>query len=116
MSQRAMELILWELLENAKKFHPRQSPAVEVAVVRAEDRAIRLQVRDDGLTLSPDQLAHAWEPYVQGEKHFTGEIPGMGLGLAMVAALVWQAKGAVRLANRPDGPGVVVELTLQLAP
>lgn len=116
ISGRVMELILWELLENARKFHPKQSPTVEVSVARAEERTIRLQVRDDGVTLAPDQLAHVWAPYVQGEKHFTGETPGMGLGLAMVAALVWQVKGRASLTNRADGPGVVVELTLPLSP
>ncbi len=116
ISRRVIELILWELLENAKKFHPKQSPTVEVSVARAEERTIRLQVRDDGVTLAPDQLTHAWAPYVQGEKRFTGETPGMGLGLAMVAALVWQVKGKASLTNRIDGPGVVVELTLPLAP
>lgn len=38
----------------------------------------------------------------------------MGLGLPMVASLIWEAGGGCRLANREDGPGVSVELTLPL--
>ena len=115
LARRAVELILLELLENTKKFHPRQSPVVAVSVTPAEGHAARLLVRDDGLTLAPDQLAQVWEPYIQGEKHFTGEAPGMGLGLPMVATLVWQVKGKVSFANRTDGPGIVIELDLPLA-
>ena len=55
-----------------------------------------------------------WTPYIQGEKYFTGEAPGMGLGLPLVATLVWQVGGEVRLANRTDGSGVEVTLLMPL--
>jgi nitrogen fixation/metabolism regulation signal transduction histidine kinase len=51
-------------------------------------------------------------PYYQVEKYFTGQVPGMGLGLAMVSALVWQVGGACQMYNREKGPGVVVEIQL----
>jgi nitrogen fixation/metabolism regulation signal transduction histidine kinase len=56
-----------------------------------------------------------WSPYYQDEKYFTGQMPGMGLGLAMVAAIVWGVGGTCRIHNREQGPGVVVELVLPLA-
>jgi two-component system cell cycle response regulator len=115
LSRRAMELILWELLENASKFHPRKSPIVELLVLQAKDGKAQLQVRDDGLTLSPSQLQKLWTPYYQGEKFFSGETPGMGLGLARVAALVWNVGGKCQAFNREDGPGIVVELHIPLA-
>jgi nitrogen fixation/metabolism regulation signal transduction histidine kinase len=52
---------------------------------------------------------------MQGEKFPTGQVPGMGLGLPLVHTLIWQTGGQVRLANRLDRPGVVVELILPLA-
>jgi K+-sensing histidine kinase KdpD len=113
-SRQTMELILWELCENAKKFHPRQTPALGVNM-SGIPAGLRLQLSDDGVTLAPDQLAHMWTPYYQGEKYFTGQMPGMGLGLAMVAQLVWGMGGACRAYNREDGPGIVVELELPLA-
>ncbi|MBN1889148.1 MAG: response regulator [Thermoflexales bacterium] len=115
LSERAIELILWELVENAKKFHPSRAPSVDVAAYRSALGEATLKVSDDGLTLSPEQLACLWIPYYQGEKFFTGQTEGMGLGLPMVAALTWEVGGDCRLYNRPDGPGVVVELTVPLA-
>jgi DNA-binding response OmpR family regulator len=117
LSETALETILWELLENAKKFHPRQTPRVDVIVSTAlhNPQVVQLQVRDDGLSLSPEQIKWAVTPYVQSEKYFTGEEHGMGLGLSVVSMLVWQAGGSVRLFNRNDQPGVVVELVLPLA-
>jgi two-component system, cell cycle response regulator len=114
LSVQAMELALREILENAKKFHPQRTPTVEVMVSHASDN-ICLQVCDDGLTLSPEQLAQVWTPYYQAEKNFTGQVSGMGLGLSLVAALVWNVGGTSRLYNHTDRAGVVVELTLPLA-
>ena len=112
LSKTAMEWVLWELLENAVKFHPQQAPVVDVLVISAHPDAITLRVQDDGLTLSPEQIANAWVPYYQGERYLTGNVAGMGLGLPLVASLVWEIGGQCRLANREDGPGVVVELQL----
>jgi two-component system cell cycle response regulator len=114
ISPQAMEMILEELFENAGKFHPEKSPALEIKMSGAPG-GVRIQVCDDGLTLSPDQLAKMWTPYYQVEKYFSGEVPGMGLGLPMVASLVWGVGGTCRAYNREDGPGIVVELVLPLA-
>lgn len=115
LSAKAAELILWELLENTKKFHPRRAPNVSIDVWPYGEKFVRWQISDDGLTLAPDQLARVWEPYIQGEKFFTGEAAGMGLGLPLVAALIWQVGGHVSLTNRHQQVGVVVTLTLPLA-
>jgi signal transduction histidine kinase len=112
LSEQAIELILRELLGNSKKFHPQQAPAIEILASVLDDKQVSIQIRDDGLTLSHEQLAQVWVPYYQGDKHFTGEVAGMGLGLPKVASLIWSAGGACRMDNREAGPGVVVELIL----
>jgi K+-sensing histidine kinase KdpD len=40
----------------------------------------------------------------------------MGLGLSSVASLVWSVNGRCQLHNRTDTEGLLVELTLPLAP
>jgi signal transduction histidine kinase len=111
--RRLQRTILWEVIENAKKFHPENDPSVQVFAFRmTKANEIGIWVGDDGLTLSPEQLAQVWMPYYQGEKAFTGEVSGMGLGLPMVAALLWGVGGRCRMYNRPDEPGVIVELII----
>ena len=110
----AIELILRELCENAKKFHPEKSPTLEIEISSVQE-GIQIQVCDDGVTLSPEQLTEMWIPYYQVDRYFSGEIPGMGLGLAIVASKVWSVGGTCRSYNREDGPGIVVEITLLLA-
>ncbi len=109
-NRETLEWVLLELLENSRKFHPRQTPAIEVHVRASGHSFLDLTIADDGVTLSPDQLAHIGRPFFQGEKYFTGETPGMGLGLASVVALAWQTGGSCNVRNRLGGPGVIVEL------
>ncbi|MBP7963212.1 MAG: response regulator [Caldilineaceae bacterium] len=112
MAPRFVELILLELLQNARKFHPRRVPLVQVTATLDSDGLVHLFVRDDGVHLDPDQLGQAWRPYFQGEKGFSGQMDGWGLGLSTVASLVWGVGGSCRLGNRADRTGVEVELTL----
>lgn len=116
LSERGVELVLREILDNAKKFHPQQKPTVEVSLSAWESKGVCIRIADDGLTLSPEQRAQAWAPYYQGEKNFTGEVAGMGLGLTTVALVTWQVGGTCRLYNRPQKPGVVVELFVPWEP
>jgi len=112
LSRWNLEVILWEILENAKKFHPRNMPTITVDVAPTGVQQTRIQVWDNGLTLSPEQLIRMWMPYYQIDKYTTGQISGMGLGLSTVATQVWSVGGTCRSFNREDGPGIVVELVL----
>ena len=114
LSQQSLELILLELMENSKKFHPTHEPQVTVQVQLNRPHAAVIQVCDNGRTLSPEQLAQVWSPYYQAEKNFVGEVMGMGLGLPTVASLVWGVGGQCRVYNLTSGVGVGVELVLPL--
>ncbi len=112
LSPEAMELILWELLENAKKFHPQHQPTVSIEVTIAGMEGVRIKVIDDGISLAPDQLRRIWLPYYQAERYFTGQVPGMGLGLPTIASLLWGVGGNIDAYNRVPGPGLIVDFTV----
>jgi K+-sensing histidine kinase KdpD len=109
-----MEMIIYELLENSKKFHPHETPNIQIHIEPRKGNNIQVRFLDDGQLMSPEQITRAKMPYSQGEKWFTGELPGMGLGIPLVSALVWQTGGQVRITNRDDQVGVCVSLTLQV--
>lgn len=114
LSHRAMELVLWEVLENTKKFHPQQSPNVIITVAEKSNGNVTVSIVDDGAGLSPEQLTQIWSPYYQGDKYATGEIKGMGLGLAMVATMVREVGGQTHAYNNKNATGLVIELILPL--
>lgn len=111
VSEELFEIVLSELLDNAQKFHPKNKPVVEVAIIY-EDEYLVITVSDNGRYLPLEELDKVWNPYYQVEKSFTGEVPGMGLGLATVASLIWQANGHCRIYNRTDQAGLSVELKI----
>ncbi len=112
LTRQAVELILWELLENAVKFHPTQTPVVQIRAFQVDAERIGLQVIDDGTHISPEHLSHLGQPYYQGEKYFTGESKGTGLGLSTVIGLTWNAGGTCHIQNRLDGNGIRVDLVI----
>lgn len=112
ISREAVELIAHEVLENSRKFHPNHKPSVEVHIEAREGNSIQVLFMDDGRSMTAEQITLARMPYSQGEKWFTGEIPGMGLGIPLVLSLVWQVGGQFRIENRSGQAGVCVGLIL----
>jgi two-component system cell cycle response regulator len=116
LSPLQFETVFREIFENARKFHPKRQPWLRLIATWGRDRrTLRVALRDDGVSLAPDQLAQVWMPYYQGEKRTTGEVEGMGLGLSVVKSIVVSKGGSIRLANNADGPGIEVTLELPLA-
>jgi two-component system cell cycle response regulator len=114
LSKPAFEMICFELLQNSKKFHPDHNPQISVDI-RFENGLVQFGFTDDGTGLPPDQLAQAIKPYYQAEKGFSGQVPGIGLGLSMVCTMVQKVGGKVRLRNRSDQRGLVVEFMVPVA-
>jgi K+-sensing histidine kinase KdpD len=111
ISRHGSQLIFSELFENARTFHPHRNPVIEISIM-IRHTVIELHVRDDGRAISSDQLAQVWLPYDQDEGFFTGQAPRMGMGLPMVACLLWRIGGSCRISNRTPGPGVDVEMCI----
>ena len=114
MSKHSLKSIILELIQNAIKFHPENSPEISVTLVQKNPEHLCLCVADDGKHMPTEVLEKAWTPYFQGEQYFTGQMDGMGLGLSMVATLIWEAGGACRIYNRNEIQGIVVELDLPI--
>lgn len=116
------EVVLREVLDNAKKFHPRNEPGVTIRAARlGADHAdaplwALLEIEDDGNGIPPELLGRIWTPYFQSERGFSGNVAGMGLGLSMVATVVWNAGGDCEARNRPaPESGALIELRIPVA-
>lgn len=92
------------VLANAVKF----TESDEAIQIRAfEDTShIVLEVADEGLGIPPDEIPHITEELYRG-KNARG-LPGSGLGLALVRAIVERHGGQVTIRSRVDQGTVVV--------
>lgn len=111
----AMEVIIYEILENSKKFHPLGNPRMGLTIKAERQGFVKLSFTDDGSGMTAGQIVQAARPYLQGEKWFTGETPGMGLGIPMIASLVWQSGGTLHISNQHSQTGTCITLELPVA-
>ena len=70
-------------------------------------------MRDTGIGMTPDELARAYEPFVQADASTTRRYGGTGLGLSIVHRLAQMMNGHIRATSAP-GQGSLFEVTLRM--
>jgi PAS domain S-box-containing protein len=104
-----MRQIVLNLLSNAVKFTA-PGGRIQVSIGEAHDGGLQLCVADTGCGIAPEDLARAFEPFVQlGRQPGTRE--GTGLGLPLTRQLVEAHGGTVELESEPGvGTTAIVRL------
>ncbi len=106
---------LREIVENAIKFHRGSTVSINCFIRKSPQTNEALIVfQNNSYPLSKDEIANAWKPYWQADRYVTGEIPGMGLGLSLIAANVWTAGGTCKIENYPQANGVQLTLSFPI--
>jgi PAS domain S-box-containing protein len=107
-----LQQIVRNLLSNAIKFTP-PGGRVHVRLERAGVEA-RLMVSDTGIGIAPGFLPHVFERFRQADSSMTRAHGGLGLGLAVVRALVELHHGTVTAQSPGDGAGATFTVRLPL--
>jgi PAS domain S-box-containing protein len=105
--------IVGNLLQNAAKFTPRGGRTT-VTLDDGDGWNATVAVRDTGVGIAPEVLAHLFEPFVQGETTLERSAGGLGLGLALVKALVELHEGTVSAESEGTGKGATFLVRLPL--
>jgi signal transduction histidine kinase len=101
--------VLLNLLDNAVKYS-KPGGAVTVGVDGGQ-QGVRLWVRDEGIGIPAEDLAHIGERFYRVDKARSRAQGGSGLGLAIAHALV-QAHGGQLCFESQEGEGTTVTFTL----
>jgi two-component system OmpR family sensor kinase len=108
----ALRLVAGNLLHNAVKFTP---PEGRVTVrIRPEAGQAVLTVSDTGLGIPTGDLPRVFDRFYRASGSRSPDIPGVGLGLAIVRAIV-EAHGGKIVVNSPPGEGATFTVRLPLA-
>lgn len=109
-----IEQALINLLSNAFKYSPNGGEvALQVDERERDGQAYAVvSVRDQGIGMTPEQLARAFERFYRADG--SGNIPGTGLGLNLVKEIAEIHGGFVELASE-HGVGTTAFLWLRLA-
>ncbi|WP_180127637.1 PAS domain-containing sensor histidine kinase [Rhodoferax sp. BLA1] len=110
--RRRLKQVVINLLSNAIKYN-RQHGTVTVSLSQPAPGRVRLSVQDDGLGLSPEQVANLFQPFNRlGQEG--GAQEGTGIGLAVSKRLVEMMGGSIGVSSRV-GVGSVFWFELALA-
>jgi len=105
------EKVVLNLLSNAFKFT--FEGAIEVALRRLPEGAVRLTVRDSGTGIAPDELPRVFERFHRVEGARGRSFEGSGIGLSLVQELVRLHAGEIRVESTVDvGTAFFVDLPL----
>ncbi|MFO0888506.1 MAG: PAS domain S-box protein [Isosphaeraceae bacterium] len=113
--------ILMNLVSNAVKFsEERDEVAVRIRAGRAEPDGghfLEMVVRDEGIGMTPEQVARLFEPFQQADSSTTRRFGGTGLGLSITRRLAEAMRGTIEVSSEPGkGSRFTVHLPLELEP
>jgi signal transduction histidine kinase len=106
-----LERVIDNLVGNAIKYSP-QGGCVSVSL-EADDGWATVKVRDQGLGIPADDLAHVFEPFRRGA-NVVGRISGTGIGLASAQRIIERHRGTLSVESEP-GKGSIFTVRLPLA-
>jgi heavy metal sensor kinase len=104
-----LERLLLNLLDNAMKFTP-AGGSIVVAVIGGDD-GVRLQVRDNGIGMSPEVASRVFDRFYRGDPARSSGREGAGLGLSLVRWIAERHGCTVTVTSRP-GEGSTFSLAL----
>ena len=109
VDEKLLQPILTNLLSNAIKYSSTGS-TVDFTL-KCQDKEVIFQIKDQGIGIPAADLQRLFEPFHRGEN--VNDIPGTGLGLAVVKKLVDTHDGQITLASEV-GIGTTFTITLQV--
>ncbi len=108
-----LRIALVNLIDNAIKFCLDVQPFVKVSSRRVDD-AIVIEVEDHGPGIPRSEQAATLNAFHQVDRDFTGNVPGAGIGLAMVREIVHRVGGKLDLRDA-EPHGCVFTLSFPLS-
>jgi two-component system phosphate regulon sensor histidine kinase PhoR len=112
VDQRAIEIAVINLVDNALKYAP-DGKSVSIAMARRGAR-VEIRVSDQGPGIPVEDRKRIFERFVRGRSAVGKQVRGSGIGLALVKHIAEAHGGSVRVEdNAPQGSSFVFSVSLE---
>ncbi len=113
IDERALELALINLLDNALKY-AKDGKRVEVHLAQRAGRAIQIRVTDHGPGIPFEEQRRIFDRFVRGRGARDRQVRGSGIGLALVKHIAQSHRGQVWVESEPGrGATFVLEIPVR---
>ena len=110
-----IEQVIINLISNAIKYTP-EDGKIDVSAWEEKGR-ITVRVRDNGIGIPEEDIAHIFERFYRVEKSRTSETGGTGLGLAIARELIEAHGGTISIQSElGKGSAVTINLPVHCSP
>ena len=79
---------LESLVDNGTKFNDKPKKQIKITGKKLDDKFVLLEVSDNGNGIPSEELSKIFLKFYQIDEYLTGQIEGIGLGLALVKQLI----------------------------
>jgi PAS domain S-box-containing protein len=107
-----LQQIMWNILSNAVKFTPREG-FIRVVMERVNSH-VEVRFTDNGLGMTRDFIAHAFEQFTQSSSTTTRGTTGLGLGLSLAKHLTEMHGGSISAHSEGEGCGSTFVIRLPI--
>jgi len=107
-----LTIIFRNLLENAIKYSPHGG--VINWKIHVEEDYVVSTISDTGMGIPDNVLAHLFERFYQGDISHSRDVPGSGLGLALVWSVLQAYSGDIKIISGDNKPGTTAVVRLPI--
>jgi heavy metal sensor kinase len=93
-----LQRVVANLLDNAIKYTPSEGKIT--VSVEESDKDVIISVHDTGIGISPEEIPHIFDRFFRADK--SRSVPGAGLGLSLVRAIVRRHGGEIKVSSSPS--------------
>ena len=89
-------LVIENLADNAVRFNDKDALKIDIRV-KCSPKEVEIAFSDNGPGIPPEDRDRIFQKFYQVEKRFTGQVRGLGLGLALSKHIIESAGGRLEL-------------------
>lgn len=107
-----LQLVFGEIADNYAQFSAAKESGLTVSLTPTTGGQIEVKFFAPGPVPPPEAIAQLGRPYWQLQSRWTGEIPGVGLGLATARLMLRSHGGGLEVQADPGRTGLIMTVTI----